>query len=131
MDPVALAQRHRTCGWIGSSPPLTVVPLVEFWSTTAQEPSGCWTRIACWCETPGSSGGPDRSMSGDSPVDWRRRPMPTCLPVSGIRRSGAYAGRVSPAASGPLRRIIAVKYSPSGATTTDQPAGAAPGPCPP
>lgn len=58
-----------TKGWMGSSPPLTVVPFVEFWSTTAQLPSGCWTRTACWCETPGSSGGTERSMSGVSPVE--------------------------------------------------------------
>lgn len=54
---------------MGSSELLTVVPFVEFWSTTAQLPSGCWTSTACWCETPGSSGGTARSMSGDSPVE--------------------------------------------------------------
>ncbi len=103
-----------TNGWIGSSAPLIVVPLVESWSTTDQEPSGCCTSSACWCDTPGSSGGRPRSMSGASPVDARRRPIVTCGPVSGSCCSAPYAGRLSDAASGPLRCIIAAKYSRSG-----------------
>ena len=112
-----------TKGWMGSSPPLTVVPFVEFWSTTAQLPSGCWTSTACWCETPGSSGGTDRSMSGDSPVECRRRPIVIWLPVSGRCCSGEYAGRFRPAASGPERCIIAMKYSRSGPIVAVQDSG--------
>ena len=39
-------------------------------------------------------------MSGDSPVQWRRRPMVICLPVSGSCCSGEYAGRFRPGGLG-------------------------------
>ncbi len=62
-------------------------------------------------------------MSGVSPVECRRRPMVIWLPVSVRCCSGEYAGRFRPAASGPERCIIAMKYSRSGPIVADQVVG--------
>src|SRR5487761_566436 len=79
------------CWLVGMSVPLSWVPLAEPGSRTAQ-PSGAAIRTACSRLTPGSVGGPVRSISGSRPREGLRRPMRISVPVSWNRRSGQYAG---------------------------------------
>ncbi len=58
----------------GISPPLTIVPLAEPGSSTAQLPSGSAIRTACRCETPGSVGRPGQ-------VDLRLEPAGHAAPA--------------------------------------------------
>src|SRR5690606_27911396 len=95
---------------MGSVPPFSVVPLVEPGSTRCQPPSGCARRTACRWETPGSSGGALRSISGRIARDVLRRPIRIWSPISGTRRSGQYGGNVRRAASGPICAITVSKY---------------------
>src|SRR5690606_33292592 len=106
---------------MGSGASLIFVPFADPGSISAQEPSGCATRIACRCETPGSSGGPLRSISGLSPRDRLRRPIRTWLPTSGNTRSGQYGGKTILAASGPPWAMTESKYCRSAETTACQP----------
>ena len=70
----------------GTSLPLTWMPLVEPRSMTDQVPSGAANSSACRRETPGSGGGPVRSISGWMREEPLRRPMRT---GAGQRGSGA------------------------------------------
>src|SRR5215471_20313482 len=72
----------------GISPPLTIVPFAEPGSSTTQLPSDSAIRTACRWETPGSAGGPVRSISGSSPRDALRRPMRISWPDKRNLRSG-------------------------------------------
>src|SRR5579859_5687114 len=103
------------------SAPFTWVPFDEPGSSTDQPPPGCETRTACRCETPGSAGGPVRSISGSSPRETLRRPIRASLPDSPNRRSGQYAGNSSALASGPPAATTRSKYARSAVTTAVQP----------
>src|SRR5690606_38255720 len=106
-----------TLNGIGSIDPFRQVRLVEPGSTSVQEPSGLASRTAWVWETPGSSGGSRRSISGGDGRPAPRRPIRTCGPTSGMRRSGAYGGKVSRSESGPPSATTLSKYSRSAVTT--------------
>jgi len=78
-----------------------VGPWRETRSTSTEPPSGRATSNACCADTPGSTGGPDRSVSGSIPRDRRRRPIVSRVPDSTKRRCGQYCGNSRVAASGP------------------------------
>ena len=61
-------------------------------------PSGADVSLACRRETPGSAGGPVRSISG-LPWEVLRRPIQASVPVSGKRRTGTCSGKLIDAAS--------------------------------
>jgi amino acid efflux transporter len=85
----------------GTSRPLTRVPFSEPGSMTAIRPPSAATRTACRRSTPGSVGGPVRSISGSMPGETLRRPMRISRPLSRNRRRGQYTGNRSVAASSP------------------------------
>jgi amino acid efflux transporter len=85
----------------GISRPLSRVPFSEPGSITAIRPPSAATRTACRRDTPGSVGGPVRSISGSMPRETLRRPMRTSRPLSRNRRRGQYTGNRSEAASSP------------------------------
>src|SRR5580698_716780 len=78
----------------GTSRPLTVMPFSVPRSTIVQVPSGAGMSLACWRETPGSLGGPMRSISGLMPMEALRRPMRTSAPDRGMRRAGISPGKL-------------------------------------
>src|SRR5262245_21736773 len=98
----------------GSS--FTSVPFAESRSTMDHEPSACASSNACRWDTPGSSGGPSRSMSGWMPRLRLDRPMLISLPANGKCRSGQYGGKLMPDASGPSTAITESKYVRSAVT---------------
>ena len=119
------ARRTGALGAIGSGWPFTTVPLREPTSTTSQPPPGAASSTACNVETPGSSGGPDRSISGSTPRERLRRPIVICPPSSRNVRGGQYCGNVTDAMSGPSRRHTSANHARSAVATTDHGAGAA------
>src|SRR5262245_7753827 len=98
----------------GSS--FTSVPFAESRSTMDHEPSACASSNACRWDTPGSSGGPSRSMSGWMPRLRLDRPMLISLPANGKWRSGQYGGKLMPDASGPSTAMTESKYARSAVT---------------
>src|SRR6478735_5871421 len=118
------ARRTGALGAIGSGWPFTTVPLREPTSTRSQPPPGAASSTACSEETPGSSGGPDRSISGSTPRERLRRPIVICPPSSRNVRGGQYCGNVTDALSGPWRRHTSANHARSAVATTDHGAGA-------
>src|SRR5882757_9312516 len=120
--PSLISSTPTGTGAFGVSTPLpTVVPLVESRSTICQPPSGWASSMACSADTPGSSGGPLRSMSGSMPRERLRRPMVSRSPSRANRRSGQNGGNDTSAVSGPSRRRTSSNQSRSARTTADQP----------
>ena len=78
VDPVAVAQRHSLAA--GDLAAVDRVPLADPGSTTDQVPSGALISTACSRDTPGSAGGPARSISGSMPLCALRRPTRTSVP---------------------------------------------------
>src|SRR5580692_112490 len=105
------------------SRPLSSVPLAEPGSRTAHEPSGAESSSRCRRLIPGSTGGPDRSISGSTPRTALRRPIRICLPLSWNRRSVLKAGNVTAGPVRPLLSSMRSKYGRSDVTTTDQVVG--------
>src|SRR5918999_6356319 len=104
-------------GGIGPGRSPTTVPLVDSRSTTSQPPSSRLTSSACNADTPGSTGGADRSISGEMPRERLWRPIAICGPSSTNRRSVLNAGNRRLPASGPLRRQTSSNQARSARTT--------------
>ena len=77
---------------MGSVLSLRNVPLADPGSMRVQPPSGLPTSTACMWDTPGSSGAPERSISGLIPREALRRPMTARSFVRVKTRSGYTAG---------------------------------------
>src|SRR5579859_400562 len=105
------------------SRPLSSVPLAEPGSRAAHEPSGADNSSRCRRLIPGSTGGPDRSISGSTPRTALRRPIRICLPWSWKRRSVLNVGNTTAGPVRPRLRCIRSKYSRSDVITTDQVVG--------
>src|SRR3984885_5635664 len=112
--------RSRTRRSVAISMPFTSVPFSEPGSRMAQVPSGSGIRTACRRETPGSVGGPVRSISGENPRLGLTRPMRIWSPVSSNRRSDQYSGNRRGAAAGTREASTPSKCARSAVTTADQ-----------
>src|SRR5579862_8251803 len=119
--------RSPSCSGIMSpgaiSRPLSSVPFAEPGSRRAQEPSEAESSSRCKRLIPGSTGGPDRSISGSTPRAALRRPIRICLPLSWNRRSALNAGNVTAGPVSPRLSSMRSKYCRSDVITTDQVVG--------